>query len=84
MARSAAFYANDVLGRPDRPPDFAGSVQKVATGMASMDSLFEPMQGGSYRAVSAVVVTSLMPDTAFRHDRISDGIRRAAQGLTAF
>jgi hypothetical protein len=52
--------------------------------MASMDSLFEPMQGGSYRAVSAVVVTSLMPDTAFRHDRISDGIRRAAQGLTAF
>ena len=44
VARSAAFYAGDVLGLPDTPPDFASSDEEVALGMASMDSLFEPTQ----------------------------------------
>jgi hypothetical protein len=43
-ARSAAFFAGDVPGLPDRVPDFAGSDAEVAAGMASMDSLFEPTQ----------------------------------------
>lgn len=43
-ARSAAFFAGDVPGLPDAPPDFAGSDAEVAAGMASMDSLFEPAQ----------------------------------------
>lgn len=42
--RSGAFFAGDVPGLPDAPPDFAGSNKEVATGMASMDSLFEPTQ----------------------------------------
>jgi hypothetical protein len=40
--RSAAFFAGDVPGLPDRVPDFAWSDAEVAAGMASMDSLFEP------------------------------------------
>jgi hypothetical protein len=44
VARSAAFYAGDVPGLPDAPPDFAGSDAEVAAGMASMDSPFEPTQ----------------------------------------
>lgn len=44
VARSAAFYAGDVPGLPDTPPDFAGSDEAVAAGMASMDSPFEPTQ----------------------------------------
>jgi hypothetical protein len=44
VARSAAFYAGDVLGLPDTPPDFAGSDAEVAAGMASMDSPFAPTQ----------------------------------------
>lgn len=44
IARSAAFFAGEVPGLPDRPPDFAGSDEEVAAGMASMDSLFEPNQ----------------------------------------
>ncbi len=43
-ARSAAFYAGDVPGLPDRVPDFAWSDAEVAAGIASMDSLFEPTQ----------------------------------------
>jgi hypothetical protein len=43
-ARSAAFFAGDVPGLPDRVPDFAWSDEEVAAGMASMDSLFEPTQ----------------------------------------
>jgi hypothetical protein len=43
-ARSAVFYAGDVPGLPDAPPDFAGSDAAVAAGMASMDSPFEPTQ----------------------------------------
>jgi hypothetical protein len=43
-ARSAAFFAGDVPGLPDAPPDFAGSGDEVAAGMASMDSPFEPTQ----------------------------------------
>lgn len=43
-ARSAAFFAGDVPGLPDAPPDFAGSDAEVAAGMASMDSPFEPTQ----------------------------------------
>lgn len=43
-ARSAAFFAGDVPGLPDTPPDFAGSDAEVAAGMASMDSPFEPTQ----------------------------------------
>jgi hypothetical protein len=44
VARSAAFFAGDVPGLPDAPPDFAGSDAEVAAGMASMDSPFEPAQ----------------------------------------
>jgi hypothetical protein len=44
VARSAAFFAGDVPGLPDRVPDFAGSDAEVAAGMASMDSPFEPTQ----------------------------------------
>jgi hypothetical protein len=44
VARSAAFYAGDVPGLPDTPPDFADTDEAVATGMASMDSPFEPTQ----------------------------------------
>lgn len=44
VARSAAFYAGDVPGLPDTPPDFADSDEAVAVGMASMDSPFEPTQ----------------------------------------
>jgi hypothetical protein len=44
VARSAAFYAGDVPGLPDTPPDFAGKDEAVAAGMASMDSPFEPTQ----------------------------------------
>jgi hypothetical protein len=44
VGRSAAFYAGDVPGLPDRPPDFAGSDEEVAVGMASIDSSFEPTQ----------------------------------------
>jgi hypothetical protein len=44
IARGAAFYAGDVPGLPDTPPDFADSDQAVAAGMASMDSPFEPTQ----------------------------------------
>ena len=44
VARSAAFYAGNVPGLPDTPPDFAGSDEAVARGMASMDSPFEPTQ----------------------------------------
>jgi hypothetical protein len=44
VARSAAFYAGDVPGLPDTPPDFASSDEEVAAGMASMDSPFEPTQ----------------------------------------
>jgi hypothetical protein len=44
VARSAAFFAGDVPGLPDAPPDFAGSDAEVATRMASMDSPFEPTQ----------------------------------------
>jgi len=43
-ARSAAFFAGDVPGLPEAPPDFAGGDAEVAAGMASMDSPFEPMQ----------------------------------------
>lgn len=32
VARSAAFYAGDVPGLPDAPPDFAGSDAEVAAG----------------------------------------------------
>jgi hypothetical protein len=45
VARSAAFFAGDVPGLPDTPPDFAGSDEEVAPSMASMDSSFEPTQG---------------------------------------
>jgi hypothetical protein len=44
VARSAAFFAGDVPDLPDTPPDFSGSDQDVAAGMASMDSPFEPTQ----------------------------------------
>ena len=44
VGRSAAFYAGDVPGLPDTPPDFDGSDEAVAAGMASMDSPFEPTQ----------------------------------------
>jgi hypothetical protein len=44
VGRSAAFYAGDVPGLPDTPPDFAGSDEAIAAGMASMDSPFEPTQ----------------------------------------
>jgi hypothetical protein len=44
VARSGAFFAGDVPGLPDTPPDFAGSDDEVAAGMASMDSPFEPTQ----------------------------------------
>jgi hypothetical protein len=44
VARSAAFYAGDVPGLPDTPPDFADSDEAVAAGMASMDSPFELTQ----------------------------------------
>jgi hypothetical protein len=43
-ARSAAFFAGDVPGLPGTPPDFAGNDEKVAAGMVSMDSPFEPTQ----------------------------------------
>lgn len=43
-ARGAAFFAGDVPGLPDAPPDFGGSDEEVAAGMASMDSPFEPTQ----------------------------------------
>jgi hypothetical protein len=43
-ARSAAFFAGDVPGLPDRVPDFAWGDAEVAAGMASMDSPFEPTQ----------------------------------------
>ncbi len=43
-ARSAAFFAGDVPGLPEAPPDFAGGDAEVAAGMASMDSPFEPTQ----------------------------------------
>jgi hypothetical protein len=46
-ARSAAFFAGDVPGLPDKPPDFAGDDVEVAAGMASMDSTFEPTQATS-------------------------------------
>jgi hypothetical protein len=42
--RSAAFFAGDVPGLPDRVPDFSWSVTEVAAGMASMDSPFELTQ----------------------------------------
>lgn len=44
VARSAAFYAGDVPGLPDVPPDFADGDEAVAVGMASLDSPFEPTQ----------------------------------------
>jgi hypothetical protein len=44
VARSAAFYAGDVPGLPDTPPDFAASDKEVAAGTASMDSPFIPTQ----------------------------------------
>ncbi len=44
VARGAAFFAGDVPGLPDAPPDFAGGDAEVAAGMASMDSPFEPTQ----------------------------------------
>jgi hypothetical protein len=44
VGRSGAFFAGDVVGLPDTPPDFVGSDEEVAAGMASMDSLFEPTQ----------------------------------------
>ncbi len=44
VARGAAFFAGDVPGLPDAPPDFAGTDAEVAAGMASMDSPFEPTQ----------------------------------------
>jgi hypothetical protein len=44
VARSAAFFAGDVPGLPDVPPDFSGSDVEVAAGMASMGSPFEPTQ----------------------------------------
>jgi hypothetical protein len=44
VARSGAFYAGDVPGLPDTPPDFAGSDEAMTAGMASMDSPFEPTQ----------------------------------------
>jgi hypothetical protein len=43
-ARSAAFFAGDVPGLPDIPPDFTGNDAEVAVGMASMDSPFQPTQ----------------------------------------
>ena len=44
VARSAAFFAGDVPGLPEVPPEFAGNDEAVARGMASMDSPFEPAQ----------------------------------------
>jgi len=44
VARSAAFFAGEVPGLPDTPPDFGGSDAEVAAAMASMESLFEPNQ----------------------------------------
>jgi hypothetical protein len=44
VARSAAFFAGDVPGLPEAPPDFAESNTEVTAGMASMDSPFEPTQ----------------------------------------
>jgi len=44
VGRSAAFYAGDVPGLPDTPPDFAGSDETLVAGMATMDSQFEPTQ----------------------------------------
>jgi hypothetical protein len=44
VARSAAFYAGDVPGLPEAPPDFAGGDKTVAAGMASMNSQFKPTQ----------------------------------------
>jgi len=42
----AAFYAGNVPGLPDTPPDFmTDSGEVIAAGMASMDSPFEPRQG---------------------------------------
>ncbi len=43
-ARRGAFYAGDVPGLPDAPPDLAGSDDEVAAAMATMDSQFEPTQ----------------------------------------
>lgn len=43
-ARSAAFYAGNVPGLSDTPPNFTDSDQQVSSGMASMDSPFEPTQ----------------------------------------
>jgi hypothetical protein len=34
VARSAAFFAGDVPGLSDTPPDFAGSDAEVAAGLA--------------------------------------------------
>jgi hypothetical protein len=44
VARGAAFYAGDVPGMPDAPPDFSSRDEVVAAGMASMDSPFELTQ----------------------------------------
>lgn len=40
----AGFFAGDVPGLPDQPPDFDGGDEDVAAGMASLDSPFEPTQ----------------------------------------
>jgi hypothetical protein len=44
LGHDRGFYGGDVPGLPDTPPDFTGSRQEVAAGMASMDSPFEPIQ----------------------------------------
>ena len=44
VARSAAFYAAGVPGRPGTPPDFAGRDEEVTARMASKDSPFRPAQ----------------------------------------
>lgn len=44
VARGGAFYAGDVPGLADTPPDFADSDEAVGAAMASMDSPFEPTQ----------------------------------------
>jgi hypothetical protein len=52
-ARSAAFFAGDVPGLPDAPPDFSGNDNKeINSGMASMDSLFEPIQATYFESLA--------------------------------
>lgn len=56
VGQSAVFYAGDVPGLPDTPPDFAGRDEEVAAGMASMDSSFEPTQATFVEPLSATGV----------------------------